>query len=115
MSTPSTDPSRCPLCGQPNRCAMEIERETGEKQGPCWCVSVDFTPALLAQVPALNALITPVGGGGLAAGVAISRPISLAMATTLRTASASTPATMPSYTLAVTTVSPGAARSATTL
>jgi len=30
---------------------MEIERETGVKQGPCWCVSVDFTPALLAQVP----------------------------------------------------------------
>ena len=52
MSTGTTDPKRCPLCGQPNRCAMEIERETGVKQGPCWCVSVDFTPALLARVPA---------------------------------------------------------------
>ncbi len=52
MSTPSTAPSHCQLCGQPNRCAMEIERETGVKQGTCWCVSVDFSPALLAQVPA---------------------------------------------------------------
>ncbi len=52
MTSFAPDPTRCPLCGQPNRCAMEIERETGVKQGPCWCVSVDFTPALLAQVPA---------------------------------------------------------------
>ena len=25
------DPSRCPLCGEANRCAMEIERETGQR------------------------------------------------------------------------------------
>lgn len=52
MTTPARpDPSRCPLCGQANRCAMEIERETGVPQGPCWCVSAGFTPELLARVP----------------------------------------------------------------
>mgnify|MGYP003379739277 CR=1 FL=1 len=25
------DPNHCPLCGQPNECAMEIERATGVK------------------------------------------------------------------------------------
>lgn len=30
---------------------MEIERETGVKQGPCWCTQVDFGADLLARVP----------------------------------------------------------------
>ncbi|QCB48007.1 cysteine-rich CWC family protein [Hydrogenophaga sp. PAMC20947] len=53
MPTASTriDPSRCPLCGQDNRCAMERERDTGVAQGPCWCVTESFDPALLAQLP----------------------------------------------------------------
>lgn len=42
---------RCPLCGQPNQCAMELERRTGEKQPPCWCTGVSFDAALLARVP----------------------------------------------------------------
>jgi len=46
------DPTRCPICGQANRCAMEVERETGVKQGACWCTGVDFSADLLAQVPA---------------------------------------------------------------
>lgn len=46
------DPSRCPLCGQPNRCAMDIERETGLVQPPCWCMSASFTVALREAVPA---------------------------------------------------------------
>jgi Cysteine-rich CWC len=47
------DPSRCPLCGEANRCAMEVERETGLKQPPCWCMAtdVDFGPGLIAGVP----------------------------------------------------------------
>jgi hypothetical protein len=47
------DPSRCPLCGEANRCAMEVERETGLEQGPCWCMATDFdfSPELLARVP----------------------------------------------------------------
>jgi hypothetical protein len=31
---------------------MELERETGVKQGPCWCTQVDFSAELLARVPA---------------------------------------------------------------
>jgi hypothetical protein len=45
------DPSCCPLCGEPNRCAMEVERETGQPQAPCWCMAADFSEALLARVP----------------------------------------------------------------
>ncbi|MBC7604810.1 MAG: cysteine-rich CWC family protein [Ramlibacter sp.] len=48
----SPDPSHCPLCAQRNACAMEIERETGVKQPPCWCTEVDFNAKLLARVPA---------------------------------------------------------------
>jgi hypothetical protein len=46
------DPSRCPLCGEMNRCAMEVARETGQTQPPCWCMEADFSADLLAQVPA---------------------------------------------------------------
>lgn len=46
-----TDPSRCPLCGGDNRCAMEIERDTGEAQPPCWCSTQRFSPELLARLP----------------------------------------------------------------
>lgn len=49
---PTADPTRCPICGQPNRCAMEVEREIGVAQGPCWCTGVDFSTDLLARVPA---------------------------------------------------------------
>ena len=41
----------CPLCSQPNKCAMEIEKTTAQKQEPCWCVSVEFPKELLAQLP----------------------------------------------------------------
>lgn len=50
-SFPAVDPGQCPLCGQPNRCAMELERSTGQPQGPCWCTQVDFSPALLSRIP----------------------------------------------------------------
>ena len=46
------DPVLCPLCGQPNRCAMEVQRATGEAQPPCWCTKVDFPADRLARVPA---------------------------------------------------------------
>ena len=53
MSLPTAaDPSRCPLCGQPNQCAMEVELASGRPQPPCWCTQVDFTPELLDRVPA---------------------------------------------------------------
>ncbi|MBU3649198.1 MAG: cysteine-rich CWC family protein [Limnohabitans sp.] len=44
----SPDPCRCPLCGQPNHCAMTLASPSPE---PCWCVSANFSKALLAQVP----------------------------------------------------------------
>jgi len=31
---------------------MEVEKQTGVKQGPCWCTGVDFGAELLARVPA---------------------------------------------------------------
>jgi hypothetical protein len=46
-----TDPTRCPLCGQPNTCAMEMEKASGQPQPPCWCTQVDFSADLLARVP----------------------------------------------------------------
>jgi hypothetical protein len=49
---PATEPHRCPLCGEPNQCAMERERITGEPQPPCWCTRADFASDLLARVPA---------------------------------------------------------------
>jgi hypothetical protein len=42
------DPSRCPLCGRSNDCAMAAAR-TGE---PCWCTRVTVTAVMLKQVPA---------------------------------------------------------------
>ncbi|SFP84554.1 cysteine-rich CWC family protein [Variovorax sp. 770b2] len=45
------DATRCPLCGASNRCAMEVERETGQAQPPCWCMQVDFSNAPLARLP----------------------------------------------------------------
>ena len=46
------NPACCPLCGQPNRCALETERTTGQPQPPCWCTQASFPPALLDAVPA---------------------------------------------------------------
>ncbi|MET3442297.1 hypothetical protein ABIC94_003081 [Variovorax paradoxus] len=45
------DATRCPLCGEQNRCAMEVARETGEPQPPCWCMATDFRNAPLAALP----------------------------------------------------------------
>lgn len=47
----AVDPARCPLCGQPNDCAMARQRATGQAQPPCWCTQVTFSAALLARVP----------------------------------------------------------------
>jgi len=50
-AVPPTDPTRCPLCGKRNVCAMEVERETGISQPPCWCLAAQFDAALLARIP----------------------------------------------------------------
>ncbi len=49
--SPPVDPTRCPLCGTTNACAMEIERLTGMAQGPCWCMTARFDEALKQRVP----------------------------------------------------------------
>lgn len=41
----------CPLCGQPNLCAMEQARRTGQAQPPCWCLAVAIAPDTLAAIP----------------------------------------------------------------
>lgn len=46
------DPTHCPLCGGDNRCAMEIEQATGQKQPPCWCVTQAIPADLLERLPA---------------------------------------------------------------
>ncbi|GAB4089287.1 cysteine-rich CWC family protein [Hydrogenophaga soli] len=51
---PDLDPSRCPLCGGPNGCALcpGEPRARGEGSPPCWCTQAHFPASLLAQVPA---------------------------------------------------------------
>jgi hypothetical protein len=49
---PGLDASRCPVCGEANRCAIELERETGQPQGPCWCMQAAFARGVLDRVPA---------------------------------------------------------------
>lgn len=52
MTAPLPAPTRCPLCGQLNQCAMEVERTTGIEQPPCWCTRVPFDHAVLNRIPA---------------------------------------------------------------
>jgi len=42
-----SDKQKCPLCGQPNRCAMAEEHPVGA----CWCVSIRLTADMLEAVP----------------------------------------------------------------
>lgn len=49
---PAVNPGLCPLCGQVNQCAMEVERATGVKQPPCWCTEASFDAVLLSSLPA---------------------------------------------------------------
>jgi hypothetical protein len=44
------DPTRCPICGEPNVCAMEMAKVTGSKPKLCWCMDAVFTPAAMDQV-----------------------------------------------------------------
>jgi hypothetical protein len=45
------DPNLCPLCQQPNQCAMEVEHATGVKQPLCWCNQMKFEATLLSKIP----------------------------------------------------------------
>jgi hypothetical protein len=52
MSQP-VDPARCPLCGQPNGCAMAAS--PGAAPAQCWCASQRFDAELLARVAPASA------------------------------------------------------------
>ena len=48
--SPAVDPRYCPLCGQPNQCAMELARSTNLPPAPCWCLQQPIAPETLAQI-----------------------------------------------------------------
>ena len=52
MPRPAINPRLCPLCGNANRCAMELERETGQPQPPCWCMAQKIPAEVLERIPA---------------------------------------------------------------
>ena len=64
------DATRCPLCGEANRCAIELERETGQPQGPCWCMR---TP-IAAEAALSNTTIHTFTAEQWALSAAVSRP-----------------------------------------
>jgi hypothetical protein len=45
MSEPAPDPTRCPLCAEPNACGMAA----GEER--CWCFDAQLAPGALARIP----------------------------------------------------------------
>ena len=59
----SLDISVCPLCGQPNQCAISA----GLPPESCWCMQTPVSPDALAQLPAEargKACICPVCAQG---------------------------------------------------
>lgn len=45
------DPTRCPICHEPNVCAMETAKATGTKPQRCWCMDAVITPEVMDLVP----------------------------------------------------------------
>lgn len=45
------NPAQCPICKEPNACAMEVARTTGKKAERCWCFDADFSAEVMAQIP----------------------------------------------------------------
>ncbi|UPQ83895.1 cysteine-rich CWC family protein [Pseudomonas knackmussii] len=46
--TDTPDPSKCPLCGQPNACG-HCDSTTAAQ--PCWCFSVAIAPDVQRRIP----------------------------------------------------------------
>ena len=44
------DTSRCPLCGEINRCVMAGDEK--DRDQPCWCREESFPEELLSKIPA---------------------------------------------------------------
>jgi hypothetical protein len=49
---PEPDPTRCPLCDQPNACALA--KSGAAARAECWCAARPFPAALLARLPAAS-------------------------------------------------------------
>ncbi|HEY9209061.1 MAG: cysteine-rich CWC family protein [Acidovorax soli] len=47
MPRPEPDPACCPLCGQPNQCAMAA----GQPPESCWCMTKRIAPGALDALP----------------------------------------------------------------
>jgi len=45
------DPSKCPICSEPNQCSQEIAQASGRPQKPCWCMTATLSAELLDRVP----------------------------------------------------------------
>jgi len=41
------DARKCPLCGEPNECAVAARRDAAS----CWCMTVNMSSAALASIP----------------------------------------------------------------
>lgn len=39
-------PDRCPLCGEPNACAM-----AADEAGPCWCFTTPIAEGVIERIP----------------------------------------------------------------
>jgi len=53
MKVPSQNPPQhlCPLCGQPNQCAMHAQRDGTHASQACWCTQVKIGADLLDRIP----------------------------------------------------------------
>ena len=47
----SVDPTRCPICTEPNVCAMEKAKASVTQPERCWCMDAVFTTEVMDQVP----------------------------------------------------------------
>ena len=47
VTRPKIDTAVCPLCGQPNNCAMAADPSATQ----CWCGDLKFPQELMDQVP----------------------------------------------------------------
>ena len=43
----SPDPAVCPLCGEPNQCAVATDPDASQ----CWCELREFPEELIARIP----------------------------------------------------------------
>lgn len=50
-STPNPPAHLCPLCGQPNECAMQAQHNGDVAPPACWCTRVKIGADVLKLVP----------------------------------------------------------------